>query len=438
MQELGRQNTARASQHLLIARCCTVGFSLLLTMILTRLIKPAELGNWFLIFSGAITVGTLIGMGLPFWVGREASSWRTTRNGSFSPLVAGASLRMLVIFLGAYCLNALVRTQARSIVPAFWLDFGSTILVIAGMAAPSALLCQVIRGMGRPVAGIWFEVMPTISLILCLLLWVATRSGAPSATDVGALYCIGLILAMTSCVFFLSNGRHCMGVSARPATDRGKRPLLSAAWPIGLNELVSRISAQMDLWIAAWYLSPQTVAIYGLATRAAMIALLMQNASRGLLQSDVPYLSTNNDPREMRKLVLRAAKANFLFSIAVVIGFAAAGQWAIEVAFGSDYTDAWDVCLILLTGRAIATFLGPNQLLLSLTGHQRQLLLLTATGILLLLPLLLLATSWFGVYGTATAIASFTICQSLATAIQARKHLGFWSCGWVGARSPPC
>jgi len=312
------------------------------------------------------------------------------------------------------------------------LRIGVIIVVVGGVTAIAGLLYEVLRATDRPETGILAETIPSVLMVPLFIVAQVTLHPAWSVSQVSMVFFVCTLASAVYCAFTVRR-------YYRVETSRGKGVyqsvlgLVHRSWPIGLNDLLLRIGAYLDLWVAGVVLAPREIALYGIATRCAGIMTMFQNSSRGILQSKIPFAIATANSGSLKEVTQTTAKFNFLFALGMTVLFLVFGQTAIALLFGSTYSQAWFITSVLLVGKLAGTFLGPNQLLLNLmSGSQRVIPKLTAVGIVLQLLLMLVLSKFFGVYGIAFSASVFLIQQNVAAAILVYRRTGFWSFGWIG------
>ena len=154
----------------------------------------------------------------------------------------------------------------------------------------------------------------------------------------------------------------------------------------------------------------------------AQLAALPRMALSGLFAPTVSALYARGDMVALQRLIARSATLSFTFTLVIALPLMA-GAPIILPWFGPQFASAGSVIIVLVLGQVAAAAAGPQQHLLTMTGHERQgaslmVAAAAATGLgaaVLIIP--------FGMMGVAVATTLSMIGWNIAMAIFLSRRL---------------
>ncbi len=286
-----------------MGRVFTVFFSLVTNMLLARLLSPENMGLYFLLFS-FVSIAVIIGQ---FGFNQVVVRFVADALAQGKHVRAREILNISVhdIFVSLSVVAFLTITGGASIVAKY--IFHSSLTV----GAPILLgLWVFLLGFQRFFAE-YFRALHNIRLasllgtvlpgalfsLLLLCLWLAKKHA-----DIDLI----MILACTATLFtgVLSWRITCSERDRlddqQPADTRIHEELLAAAWPLMLINLMVFVLTQADLWIAGMYCSADDVAIYGAASRLALLMLLITSLMQAFLPQQFEFLQVKSQQQPMK------------------------------------------------------------------------------------------------------------------------------------------
>lgn len=173
--------------------------------------------------------------------------------------------------------------------------------------------------------------------------------------------------------------------------------------------------ATADIVAVGWLLGPTEGAFYAIASRIALTSGMGYTAVVMAYGPNVSKLA--NQPAQMRTLVRRMTLIGGAVTIPITITAAIYGRPLLQL-FGSTYSAAYPILVILLLGVAANALSGPIGLVVNVTGQEaigrRTLLLACAAFFALVAP----ATLLFGTFGTAILWSGTTLLWNVALWLQ--------------------
>jgi O-antigen/teichoic acid export membrane protein len=163
--------------------------------------------------------------------------------------------------------------------------------------------------------------------------------------------------------------------------------------------------------------------IFAVAFSLAQLAALPRMSVSGLFAPTVSALYHEGDTSGLRQIVGRSALLSLLGTLAVVVPLVL-GAPVLLPWFGPEFARAEPVLLVLVLGQLAAGAAGPQQHLLTMTGHERQgaaLMVAAAAGNLVGAVLLY---PGFGMMGVAAASSLSVVAWNIGMIWFLNRRLG--------------
>ena len=409
-----------------VSRVVGIGLSLLLNMLLARMLAPNEMGAYFLalsVMSLAISLGQLGLLQVVVRLVAEAMSVelfsrarQTVYRSVFLSLLGGAVVALLFnLGLGDLIVVHVLHSPEMAAV------IGLLSLSIVAWSL-MGVIAEANRGFHdiRAASLIGGLLHPLLFTGILMFMWVELAHKA-SLRDILIAYLASSIVALIISATHLQNR---LGRIGGTGGSVGYSELLSIGWPICLIQLAIFASTQADLWIVGSFLTKEDAAIYGAMQKMLMLMTMTHSLVVAVAQSTVAELYAKGEKQQLQRVIQGAAfwasvPAGILFLI-----FAFWGSEVMQIIFGEFYRQGYLPLLVIGAGHLLSMVLGPAGMVLTMTGHQRQLMLvILATSILTIVSAALFATP-FGVVGVAAAWGGGAILYGVVTWWLARKLLG--------------
>lgn len=344
--------------------------TLIYTLVLARICTPAEFGlvmsgfAWAMIMSIALTLNLESGA-IRFLVGYRAHQQDALAAGFvvYSQRVVGIISSLLLTALAAAVFVGLIETSEQE----------SVIFTIAAICAPvvaftrvygrqATALGHILRG-GLPV----MLVRPAVLCVLLVSVWLAGLRPDPVAIMVMILvsfvFAAGVQIAVLRRIF--SFAKHPPKLDFTPARQWHETGAMMA--PL----LVLRDNLKHAIVTAAALVLDQTEV--GLVALALSLMSLIYFSVKAVDISLSPQLARSLQAGQKARsthLIGVAAKLKIPALLLGVVGVAILGDWGLRL-FGPAYSQAYVPLIILMLFPAADVWLGPAQVVLNVTGHQR-------------------------------------------------------------------
>jgi O-antigen/teichoic acid export membrane protein len=405
------------------------GSGVLIAVLLTRLLPPAEVGAYFLALSVVTAAGLLARAGLEKSALQLIAASLGVGDEGRARVAVG---HVLIIACVTVTLVALILSLGAGQWLALELFRSEAMLGAVGVMAPwmaylafEALIAEVFRGFHDiPRASIYGGAISrslSVLALLIILLW----SGSASLKLV-VLVTVGCgILALIPAALGL--WRKVGRLEWRPVERLSTRHVLATTWPLLFSNATMYTMGHADIWILGAFEAESQVALYSVAVRVVMLVGLSLGIVNGILPPLIGEYNARGNRQELERLVRLVASVAAIPS-AVVLGiFIVAGGPVLALLFGDFYGGAAVVLAILSVGQLANVCVGSCGYVLVMTGHQHDLMWSSALSGAISVGGSLAMVSRFGVLGVASAVAVGTIVQQALMLWLVRRRCGIWT-----------
>jgi O-antigen/teichoic acid export membrane protein len=385
--------------------------------------SPEDLGAYFLLVSIASVGAMMATLGLPPTVVRLISeAIAQGRAGRARGLIRTA---FAIVSISALVFGSLLAPVGGSTAATF---FNSAMLAdvmwlggawLAGLAL-MGLVGESFRGLhDYRMAGAMGGAGSAV-LTLCALIPIFVSKGRVSLFLVTLLGT--LAVAICALVGMIVLYRRTARLGAMSVVF--PREMLAVGLPLLVTSLAIFVSTQADLWILGVFRDKEEVAMYGAAVRLVqlvMMPMLMMNAVLAPAISE--QFSQGHIVRLERLLRGSAVITSLPALVALGFIFAAAGP-LLGWAYGDYYRNGATALVLVSVGQVVNVLTGSAAVVLMMTGHQRESMIISvAAGAGLIVGVLLVVDS-YGINGIAAVAGMTTALHGLASAAWVKRVTG--------------
>ncbi len=418
----------RGSAWVFAGRMAASFLGLVVYAALAHILKHRELGAYFLVLN-VVMIGSTIGeMGLDRTVvrflaasmatGDLGRARRTVRNvlllGSIGSLVSAA---VFVLGLGTLLSHHLLHSPLLG-----------GVLVLAGAwlvaSALQGLLAETLRGFQNFGLATLFGglLVNAFSLIVFGGAWLWDTH--PS-----------LAWVVVSTVSLTSGSCLVAGLVVRrrvralgPAGDSPMTEILAVSWPLLITSIASfMVGTGVDLWVVGAYGNQADVAVYGAASRLALLLATPFLIVGQVVPPIIAELHAGGKRHQLERSVRAVSTVATLPALLVMGVFVVAGGTIMGLVYGSYYARGAAVLAVLSGARVFAVATGSSGTALMMTGHQRMMMGITVTTGFLSVGAELVLVHPFGMIGVAIATATAQVLQNSLQLVFAKQRLGIWT-----------
>jgi len=283
----------------------------------------------------------------------------------------------------------------------------------------------VVRGLGHVIADMLVSLAQPLLILSALFIAAHVLRFQITASEALLLY-LGAAIASLAMVFGLRRRFE------RDLHTESQRDFLTGEWLGTATQMMFASSliylqGRTGVIITGLLLDARAAGTYAAMERLADATLLGLTSVNLLAAPKFAALYAQQRWVELQRYARMAAWGASGFMLATVIPLVLFGKPILRL-FGNDFVSGYPVLLILLGGVAVNAMCGSVGLLLNMTGHQFQLLLVASSSLCINLILSLLLIPRYGIIGTSAAFAVSMAVWNIAMLLIVRRRLGISPC----------
>jgi len=361
----------------------------LIGIMLARILTPAERGILVLVMTLPLMVASFATLGLPqaniYLLGRKKHDAKRVLGNSLTMAVA-VGLVLVVVFQAIK--GSILHTAFKGLPPEYWWQ----LMVLVPTSLVDAMMLSILRARQR------FDLFNVRRLLVPVLLLagfgIGFVMGGRLSVAVGVYAVVTVLMAVLSLALA---GREV------PLSLAFDRQLTGESLQFGLKSYVQNmvgvLNYRLDVYLLAFFLVPDQVAFYGVATSVVEVAWYVPNSVGMVL---FPRLSSAPE-EDVHQITAKVCRNTLGLTGIIIGGLLVAGWILIPLAYGTVYKAAIPPLLILLPG--VLSMAVYKVLTRSFTSQDRQQVSILASVLALVFNVGLdwmLIPRW-GIAGAATA-----------------------------------
>jgi len=408
------------------AKVITILAGVIVNALLARMLEPQELGIYFLIFSIVTTAVLLAQMGLNQAVIRFIGELRGKgcESGIRDLLLKSFSIVGLSSVLFALIYLFFARNLAAELFHASLMAVGASLLAVwIVFTSLRSLAAECLRGFEAIGWATLFEGLLTSLLFLTFVAWLWFDGRAVDLYQVFVLLLLAASISMVFALYSLWRRVSSLGDEKRVGLSR----LMSTSLPLLGSNIMFVFLSSFGLWMVGYLASPEDVAQYGAATRLVALAQFPLLALNAIVPPMIARMYARNEMMELQHLLRWCASLVLILTMLVMIVFVFWGGELLGLIFGSFYSQAHELLVILGLGvlaNAWAGYCGP---VLMMCGHQNAMLRQALLTVLLTIPAAIMLGTAFGAIGVAVSMSLGVTLLHVLWWWSVRSHLGIWT-----------
>jgi O-antigen/teichoic acid export membrane protein len=281
----------------------------------------------------------------------------------------------------------------------------STITIVVGsLLIPLAALAEIQTQIIRSTKRIGWAYAPTLLLQPLLLLIVAYGflRILGVLTDVYSLLAMLLAFCLIVTLQSVIIQRIYSGITRNIVEIYEANGWLKVSFPLLLNSVFIVILLRVDTLAVGYLLGPEEVGIYGAAVKTATIIGITLFATNTIVAPLITSYYTRRDMGGLQNVISLATLVSFGSSLVIGLGVVLFSR-PILSAFGVEFVRGRTPLLILIVGQMFNVGSGSVALLMLLTGHERQSMIVLGCCALITCLSCFIAIPIFGITGAAIA-----------------------------------
>ncbi len=410
-------------------RLAAVPIGLFFGALLARLLSPAEVGAYFLVFAVVTAAGVFSGSGP-----RPAAVRFAAESVALGDLAAAGSVLLRAGILSALmagcCAAALWSGPGHALVMKL---FGSPpVAAVLGLVGFWTLFRSIQLFLSDAFRGLqdmrWAVLLgrwtPTaLALPVLAAFWFLAGRG-DLATVLLVMTAACLLTALTAGLVLIWK----IGLRGDPERRRvSNGELLRTAWPMMVNGLAGHLLDNSAIWIIGALLVAGDVAAYGAATRLALFVGIFHASLNSAAAPVIAELNARERRSEMEASVRSGATIATLPATALLMVILVGAGPLLRIVFGPHYVAGAPALRILAAAAMLKTFSGPCDEALAMTGHQAVRMAVSLAACVLGVAGGIWGVGRYGITAGAVATAAAMVIQRVALLILARRLLGVWT-----------
>jgi len=411
----------------LSGRIFMVAFALALNGILARLLSPEDMGVYFISLTIVATVAAVAPLGMNQAVVRLVAesiakqSFEEARGAVLLTIktVLACSVMLSILFyagIGEWLAVDVFKTltiKSLLILIAIWIIARSLQDTIAECFRGFHAI-----GMATLFGGL---LSSALSLFFCTIVWWLYE-------DISLPLMIGCIVAaivgnvLLSTIFLYQ--RLPKNIQSKQLHARGVFHISLPLWGSGL---LLMLMAQLDIWVLGIVSNETDVALYGAAVKLVMLVSMPLMIINAVVPPLIAELHAKGELTTLEKTLRMVATVAGIPAFGVLLIFMLWGDVFLGLVYGDYYKDAALLLAILCVGQFVAVFGGACGYTLSMTGHQKSLLIIMSVTTLITLVSIVPMANYFGVIGVAIMTSSWQVLLHMTALFITRKKVGVWT-----------
>ena len=421
---IGRQmaHGAIASTSLTIAKSVLL---LAVSILLARMLEPTGYGQYAFAMSLAKVLGIFATLGLPWLLTREIAAGEA--KGQWS-LARGLTRRADQAVSLALTLIVSAGVTAILLWPHLGREFRLTLilaLIYLVFNAFGQLRGARLMGFRRVIAaqiGI-LCIQPALLLATVLLIAYVVEIPLTSSIALSIMVAAAFVVLVLNVVL----AHHYHPPQWRNAVPARSMPgWLKSAAPFGVMSGLFLVNSQIDLIMLGFLSSNDRVGLYQVAASGAAILPLILTALNPVLGPTMSRFHMLEDKAKLRRSAQAGTLVSLLGAAPIFLIFIFFGKTIIGGVFGAAYLDAWLPLIILSAGQFMNAAMGPVGLLLNMTGHEGETVLIMGISTILNIALNSALIPLFGITGAAIATAVSLLVWNVTLALRVRQRFGYF------------
>ena len=232
---------------------------------------------------------------------------------------------------------------------------------------------------------------------------------------------------------------HIVWTRSRPAgaPDFAVGPdLRQSAAPLWLMTVITTgVMPWAPLLLLGIWGTTEEAGLYGAANRLSLLVSFFLVAVNTVVAPHFAALYKQGKMAKLKRTVQRASVLILTLSSPMLLVLLVANSWVMSL-FGPEFAKGGTALAILAVGQAVSAAVGSVNLLLMMSGHEREARNTALIGVVVMLACAVTLIPAWGLIGAATATSAGVICVNLSALCYVRVRLGFLTLPiWPGGKA---
>jgi len=433
-----KSRVARGAAGSFMLKVIAAGLSFITGVLLARLLGAEGVG----IYAYATAWVTLLSgpslMGLDKLVVREVAVFEKQRQwGSLKRMLSWSNMLVLgtsiLIVCAAAAVGWFISAEEPIRLHAFWVA-----LLLLPLGSVTRLRQSALRGLHKVTTGQAPEmlVQPAI-VILCLVTFVYL-----GRTNMTAVHALWINIAATTTAFFFGTVvlyRSLPNEAKTAQPDPTNPAWIRSAVPLMLLTVLQILNTKLDILMLGSMVGTKETGIYSVANRGAGLITYVLVAVNAALGPAIASLNVSHDRQRLQRMITKSSRIVLLISLPACVGLIVFGGFFLRI-FGQEFVSGRAALSILCLGQLFSAAMGSVNLLLIMTGHERDAVITLGGSTILNAALNLLLIPRWGIEGAAIASTASIVMRNAVAGFFAYRRLQIHSTalGPIGKSRSSC
>lgn len=201
--------------------------------------------------------------------------------------------------------------------------------------------------------------------------------------------------------------------------------IVTISLPMMITTVMSFIVTQTDILMLGSMSSTESVGIYAVAMKLALLTSFILASVNIVLAPKISELYYSHKHDELQSVVQKTTKMIALLSLPIVVVLIVFGEFILSF-FGTEFVLGYMALVFLLVGQIFSVFSGPAEFFLNMTGHQKELNIITIICAILNIVLNYFLIPIYGIEGAASASMFSLILMKIVALVYIKMNFGFY------------
>ena len=398
--------------------------SFLIGTFLVRLMGNDGYGIYSYVFSLAFVLIVPIEFGISTLLLRETSkglakddngtiagSWRWSLKNT---LLVSLSLLVIGVIGGYIAKPAFEQVEISTY---FW---G---LLLLPLQALVILISAALRGLKKVIIGQIPDILITPGIFTIFIFAIGYLSKIELTPPLAmALRVLATLIAVITSIVLL--------VKFTPKTILESKPIyqskiwLASILPLIFSSGINIVRSRTNTLVLGFFVGAADIGNFQVALSTATLASVILTAINSIIAPQFTTLHTNGEKKKLQRLTVLSARFVFALNLLVSVVFIIFGKNLLTLVFGTKLIAAYPALVILLLGQVVNSFLGSVNILLNMTGHEKDVMKIMVGTSLLNIVFTLILAPLVGMVAGAIAVSASMILSQILMYHTVRKRIG--------------
>lgn len=428
-----RKELAQGALGSMVLKVLFTGITFVNVVLLARLLGPEGYGvfSYVLALVNLLTIPSQIG--IPTLATREmASAKALQRWGIMRGLVRRAHQAIALMTALLVLLASVVLYFIRDDISPEKLETMVWGLLLVPMVSLAGLRNGMLKGLRKVLLGLLPErlIRPGLVLVALLVVFWAIPDMRLSAAQAMIIQVVATAIAFLTGAWLFWRVRPEEMRTVEPQYQT--RLWMLSVIPLGLVGALRTANGQIDILLLGIFSTDAEVGLYRTSDQIASLVLFGYQIVNSVLGPYFAQLHATGDRQRLQRLVTASSRVVLALTLPIVLLLIILGRPVITEIFGQEFEAAYWPLVILSLGQLLNASMGSVGLLLSMTGHERDMVLGIGVAVSVNIVFNLILIPLYGMHGAAVATVLTLATWNLMLRKKVFMRLGIETSALVG------